>query len=271
MDYKYNNTASGFSHRQYVAAVAMNNIAVSLLERCSLNEAQETFHGSLALMNITTRQDQDDLIATISEAQHDVNRMQLQAEAALARASKPHDRQHGGFLLTVLSDDHTATAMEDAAYDICSANTGYAVRIDHENIEDCYYDYDFHLHLAIILMNYSVACRCTHYYQEPVRRINISHLTTAFHYSSAADAILSSLEDDLDNGDDEDNRSRYSGYLLLHMIVVQNLMALSRDDDSFNPQDRHIYYDKLCRLRDELPCRKNMIPTSYVRSQAPAA
>lgn len=242
--------------------IALNNTAVSLLERCYFDEALATFRDALAVIQIASVEDRE------PRRKANVNQILLRAEAALARASKPLPQHNRCFLLTVLSDDHTATAIESAAYEMFSAEFGFVIRIDHEDTMDgCCNEINLGLEHSIILMNYGTACRCAHHqeqHEQDERRTDM-FLKMARDLFFFANGILSKHQDRLE--------SRSRRRLHVHMLIVQNLMALSNDSI-----DRHKYYDALCRLRDELPCSTVSVPVaeggiepgSY-RSRAPTA
>lgn len=249
--------------------IALNNTSISLLERFFFDEALATFRDALAVMQTAVVEDQE------AKREANVNHILLRAEAALARASKPLQQHNRGFLLTVLSDDHTDTAMERAAYDMCSAESGFVIRINHENTTDgCCNEIYLDLEPSIVLMNFGTACRCAHNFyqhqeqheQDEIR--NSTFLKMAHVIFSLAHGMLSRHQDRLEDYIDEVSRSRR---LHVHMLIVQNLMVISNDSI-----DRRMYYGALCQLRDELHCHcpavaeVSMAPGTN-RSRAPAA
>ena len=255
-------------HHDYRTAITVNNIAITLLERCCFVESLATFQDALAVLKIQI-QDSEPNGVTL------VNSILRRAEAALAQASAPfqlgqqQQQDHRGFLLAVLSDNRTPnSALQSAAHEIGSEELGYVMRIiDHHQdaSEGCCDENDPGLETGIILMNYGVAYRCVHHQNHHGQRgapSDDDFLKRARTLFSVAYDNLSKRDDAYNTMDKESLLRR----LLVHMLIVQNQIAVS----SCNMMARHEYYNVLCLLRGKLPITTTTISNSNNSSNTAA-
>jgi len=94
--------------RAYRAAIALNNVAVDLLEKQCDMQALETFQDALALMKILTSKKNSEDLSHVSAVEQKVRK-------ASERVSKPTrlKRNRPGMTFTVLSDDDDCRAAMD--------------------------------------------------------------------------------------------------------------------------------------------------------------
>jgi len=288
------------------AVVSLNNSGASLLERARYNEAKTTIKDALDLASLL-RKAPLSADADVQRRQDSLSRMNTalhRAEQHLARPASSCTGAAGGeqqhqeppptVQVTVLSNDDASDAMETAASDFCSSLTMFAVRILDEDddddddyccIDDCYV-------FSVLLLNYSVACQCPRTSSAAGDEASISSSSQqqdssffnrvqankryqqAWPVCHLAHELLSRhrLPTTTTTAAIPETQRRF---VLLHMLVVSNLMHLAFELGK--RRHGHKFYDKLCRLREELPpqtpTRMDGVDESFLHSRrtAPAA
>ena len=299
MSAEFDTTTLSFTIGLFVkAVVSLNNSGVSLLERARYSEAKGTLKNALNIASFVNnafsstgkslQQCQQQYLS------HQMNTALHLAEQHLARpCSAVENEAMTRKYITTLWNDDTSSAMETASSDFCSSQNQFAVRILSSDDDEEYTECNWHYVLAVLLQNFSVAC------QSPP--ITPSEPLVAGSDNSQLDCRVQAHRRNEEAWSAchlaHELLSRYSAlrgttttlmafavpeiqrrWILMHMLVVSNLMHLSFELS----KRRHAYkyYDKLCRLRQELPKaapndddNKEPVDTafSFFRQTAPAA
>jgi hypothetical protein len=238
------------------AAIALNNVGVSFLERRRYHLAMDTFKDSLDIMRasfVATEEQQEQSIAKVttaaltssgewnaSPAEFEVDEPLHKASKSLARSSSAlYFAEQDDAHLNAVSDDISPEAILVIAHQVGGHHqyNPYAIRI-HTNIDMFVSDFD--VETALILFNYGVANQL--YSQEcccPVQSSNALHgASKLFHL---AHIILSQIS--LENLEEVDVWK----FLLTSLLVLENLIQICNEFDLI--EQGEIYYDQLSNLQ----------------------
>jgi len=270
------------------AIVSLNNSGLSLLERARYAEGKETLRDALALAALLDQGPQQVSPQTVSQIHTALRR----AEQHLARPNGDREERAANVLLTILSSEN-AQAMESAALDFCASQSMFGVRLDDtDDIHDedypqqNYFSEQNSFRLAALLLNFGVAC------QIPCAASTDSNAATSAFYArvqdhhrheqafdvcrmahellsrqqknskqhphhlqhSSNDLVSETLVRALLPRTEWHHHRRHHhqrSVILLHMLVCQTLMHLA--SELRRKAAGYKYYDRLCRLRGELP------------------
>jgi hypothetical protein len=247
--------------RQFKAALALNNVGVSLLERGCFRDALETLRKASDLIKVPFASPDSVEVnnRSIPSCDSQIDRDLTISYRRLARSQSVHhhaDRDVTcvfAFDLTVLPDDN----LHEAAHSFPCSNSGYAVRVD--TCEELYFN--FLLECSIIIMNYGIAYRCYACGQHVSDSKKADCLRSAHELLKLAYEVLSN---EFGRGEDDIILERIE---LVSMLVLQGLMQLSYELNL--PGEGQNYYSKLGdlhvhqvkRTRSDM-CLKSIAPAA---------
>jgi hypothetical protein len=231
---------------EYSVAVALNNTAISLLQRQHYRSALSALSSAFTLIRCASSTSNDDRKILSFD---DINSPLHTASLCLAKASSAFPSQctdmTSGIELKVLDDDNNSfELLEKAVYMSSTSSTVFVIRIDPVDEVDANIQLDF----LTILYNFGVAHRC---YSLSKQRSTSSNQVKRYNKSSfqllkgAYDVLsrgLSVIDEDIDEDD-----ITWSRTMLLSTLALQNLMYLSYQLG--NAEDAREYYNKLGDLR----------------------
>lgn len=209
-------------HQNHRAAVALNNMGVTLLQRCCFRDAMKNFKDGLHLIKGS---------ADEREREESLRR----SARCVASSTSSSARAPAKFELTVLThDDSSMGALTAALHEFQSSGSGMVLRLDwHDDEEDeaeaeVYYT-------ATMFHNYSVACRMQ---TLDCKSRSVAQKLLVLATKSAVVAHAS-----LDNADSQRN-------LTLLMLNLQQLMQLASADGDKEKACK--YYCEMAFLRTRL-------------------
>lgn len=250
-------TATAF--QEYKAAIALNNMGVTLLNRRRYNDALISFQNGFTLMNSSFKSNMSRKFSSLSCDNKCVNETSNNddlnlsnhnemlhqasfnlAQSSTVKTSKISPDDHFDLLLhpIILTADKTSNSIMDLLNLKPSTNNCYALRID--DVSVCDFDEtvpvsDYMMEIGIILNNIGTAYRC--YASETKssssssssKKKSKSHtkfiklITSGLSFCNASRRILATMAD-IESTEDEIKRQG-----LLSLLILNNLMNLSAD------------------------------------------
>lgn len=263
---------------EYKAAIALNNIGVTLLGRCRYTDALVSFQSGFILMNSSIKDNISNRSTSFACFNHDDNGMneistnqsrflpqemlhqasRKLAQSATVKTSRSHDESSGLMHPIILTADKTSNSILDVLNLKHSTNSCYAIRIDDDGV--CEFDEtvpvtDYMMEIAIILNNIGTVYRCyasnlkaSSLLSSTLRKPSVKKSNKKFKklvnsglsFCTAARRILATMAD-VESTEDEIKRQG-----LLSLLIFDNLMNLSNSiRDIVNSQQYYIEYGDL--------------------------
>lgn len=266
-------TTTMTSQLEYKAAIALNNMAVTLLHRSCYNYALIAFQDAFTLMNVSLKNNVSKLSAAVlksneitissTESSLVINQMVLDASTKLARSTtrkvSATNSNRRTYMLhpIILTSDRTSNSITDLLKLSLLTNKCYALRIDDEDTYDDYNDHvnvnDTLLEIAIILTNIGTVYRCYASTMKASSSISSSSISTrkmekfigviesGMSFCNAAERVLCSIVTIQISPDDIRRQ------VLLNLLILHNLIKLSSENVKCNRNNENeISYQDYC-------------------------
>jgi hypothetical protein len=222
---------------QYKAAIALNNMAVSMVDRRSYRDASDTFKDALALIRRINMHEP----ITWSDSTTKINQCLHKASKRLALPKTPKtNTRNQEFEIRLLSHEQCVEAVDIAISELPSNMTGVVLRIDDCDEYDDEPDVGFAT--TIILHNLGTMCRWSCCTLKGKSKKYKERIVCACNFLTTAHSLLS------DRSETTADVVETLRIAVLTILVLQNLMILS-----FQLEMRTVgqqCYDKLCCQRD---------------------
>ena len=217
----------------YRAVVALNNMAVTLLERRCFRDALASFKNALDLMG-SLRPESSNQRRPSAEKQ---NVFLQKASKSVARSTRTVEASaaRSGFSLTTISHDDSAEVVTVALHEIPSDFSGFVfmIEFDESNV-------NLSIDSSIILHNFSVACRMQSWEFKNTKKKR-QLVERAYMFAQVANSILMQESDILE---DELQMKRA---LVVSMLILQELIQLSSQQGDMDTSRK--YYCELGHVR----------------------
>lgn len=221
----------------YRAVVALNNTAVTLLERRCFRDSMASFKDALDLMG-SLRPDSSNQRRPSADEQS-VQFLQNASRRVARRSTRIVESSSAtpsGFYLTAISHDNSAEAVTAALHEIPSDCTGFVFVIEFDES-----DVNLSIYSSIILHNFSVACRMQSREIKNTRKKR-QLVERAFMFAQVANGILMQESSDILEDDLQLKRT-----LVVSMLILQELIQLSSQRGDMDTSRK--YYCELGHLR----------------------
>jgi len=172
--------------KQYRSAIALNNLAVCLLERHCEEQAAETFRSALALMRSASNSRScpchvscDDIDLTMHEAAQ--------------RFARPMPSRRENIVITfssVSDDSDFSAALEAASHGCHSSSHGLLIRIE-EYGSDCASHRDLNMDCATIIHNFGLSCLALSLSRATAKKEGLKLRKNSFRLLQLSQSILS--------------------------------------------------------------------------------
>lgn len=208
----------------YAAAVALNNIGVSLLQRHSFRPAMEAFNDALAIMRDLSRYSVDEsgksfhprAMGSISRVGDKLRR--ARQDLASSIASVVYNKERADIDFCVLTENEAATVVIDAlkSQSVFTKNTCFLIRIESYDADELV---ELDLESAVILQNYGNVYRCLAFVSEPIKARQ--HSENAFKLFNLAFSLLRG------QCDDEMSEDVPSKFLPISILILRSLVTFA--------------------------------------------
>lgn len=226
------------------AAVALNNMGVTLLERRCCRDAMKNFRDGLSLM-----------LKGLVDEHDNTESLRRSSQCIASSSSSPTTRTTTNFELTALSHDYNSTtcAMTVALHEFQSSGVGFVMRLDWNDDEEDIADTEAY-YKATMFHNYAVACR--------VQSLSCKSKSKAHMLQTLATKSALSAHAILIHVTSERN-------LILLMLALQQLMQLAAAEGDKDKACK--YYSEMAFLRTQLEDYHHEVSTLFNRRERMAA